>query len=101
MYVRWGRVCAGFHWLSRPTGSRRCEGDEADGFVIPGNLLNSRKSTTEGTSCTIGFLNHLKLVIAVRTACFNIQQLCIFPIECIYGFHMILRINSDYLPKHL
>jgi hypothetical protein len=28
-----------------------------------------------------------------------IKELCILPIGCIYGFHMILRINNDYFPK--
>jgi hypothetical protein len=27
---------------------------------------------------------------------FNVQQLCIFPTECIYGIRLILRITSDY-----
>jgi hypothetical protein len=34
------------------------------------------------------------------TSYFNFQHLCIFPIECIYVFHIILRTNDDHFLKH-
>jgi hypothetical protein len=38
-------------------------------------------------------------VVNMCTTCFNNQYLCILPTECIYGFHMILRVNRDDSPK--
>jgi hypothetical protein len=49
--------------------------------------------------------NPLSTVVSICTICFNIHYLFILLTEytqCIYGFHMILRINSDYfLKQHL
>ena len=35
-------------------------------------------------------------VVTICTTCFNIKEFTILLTECIYGFHMILRINRDY-----
>jgi hypothetical protein len=34
------------------------------------------------------------------TSCFNVTNLCTFPTDYIYVFHMILRIKRNYLPNH-
>jgi hypothetical protein len=39
------------------------------------------------------------IVVAVCTNLFDVQKLCILPTQCIYVFHMVLTINSDYFPK--
>jgi hypothetical protein len=43
----------------------------------------------------------LAKVVSIRATCFNLHELCILPTECIYGFEVILRINSDYYLKQL
>jgi hypothetical protein len=44
-------------------------------------------------------LTGLKPLKPSSSTYFNNQQLCILPTECIYGFIMIPRRNSDYLLK--
>jgi hypothetical protein len=36
----------------------------------------------------------------MRTTCFNIKILCIFPTHCIDVFCAILRTDSEYFLKH-
>jgi hypothetical protein len=47
----------------------------------------------------ISVLNPLKPSGCVCTICYNAQKLCILPTECIYVFHIVLSIISDYFPK--
>jgi hypothetical protein len=44
--------------------------------------------------------NPVKRRHTTPAACFNIQKLTFIPPECINVFHMILRVNSNYFPKH-
>jgi hypothetical protein len=40
-------------------------------------------------------------MVTIYTTYFNDLQLCILLTECIYGFHIILRVNSDYFPNSI
>jgi hypothetical protein len=44
-------------------------------------------------------LNLQSTVVTICTAFFNIRELFVLPTECIYEFHVILSVNSDYFLK--
>jgi hypothetical protein len=39
-------------------------------------------------------------VVVICTVRFNIEILYILSTQCVYPFRMVLRINTDYFPKH-
>jgi hypothetical protein len=67
----------------------------------PPHLLSKRFPAITDTDLWINTieLTLYRLVVSIRTTCFNTLKLCILPTECICVFHMDLTINSDCFPK--